>query len=66
MPDRENIVRHLRQDQAYPATREELYAECDNLSDFSKEDKGWFKEQLAKQPGKVYASADEVLADLNF
>ena len=47
--------------QKYPATYEELVMECDNLSDFSEEDKQWFKTHL---PMKTYKSAEEVIKSL--
>jgi hypothetical protein len=48
---------HLMNHQKYPATKAELVAECDNLSDFSEEDKKEFAEKL---PEGSYNSADEV------
>ncbi len=58
MKDIKNAISHLKTHQAYPATRAELIAECDNLSDFSTQDKEWFKNHL---PEKTYSSADEVI-----
>lgn len=52
---------HLKEHQKYPATRDELVAECDNLSDFSEEDKKWFMDKL---PEGTYESADAVLKAL--
>lgn len=49
---------HLKNHQKYPATKAELVAECNNLSDFSEEDK---KEFAAKLPGGTYNSADDVI-----
>ena len=54
-------VDHLKEHQKYPATKEELLKECDNLSDFSDEDKKWFGEHLTKEN---YESAEDVMADL--
>ena len=45
----------------WPATYEELVAECNNLSDFSAEDK---RELMEKLPKKTYNTADEVIAAL--
>lgn len=59
--DTKNALKHLKEHQKYPATSAELFAECDNLSDFSDEDKAWFKENL---PEGTYKSADEVVAAL--
>lgn len=61
LQDAENAKKHLKEHQEYPATKEELVAECDNLSDFSDEDKKWFTENL---PDKTYNSADEVIEAL--
>ena len=52
---------HLKNHQKYPATKAELVAECDGLSDFSEEDK---KEFASKLPGGTYNSADEVIQAL--
>jgi len=54
-------INHLRSDQAYPANKAQLLAECDNLSDFSEEDKKEFAEKL---PDRTYNSADEVISAL--
>ncbi len=61
MNDVKNAIHHLREHQEYPATKEELIAECDNLSDFSEADKKWFADNL---PDKTYNSADEVIKAL--
>ncbi|OGD87868.1 hypothetical protein A2870_01280 [Candidatus Curtissbacteria bacterium RIFCSPHIGHO2_01_FULL_41_11] len=52
---------HLKNHQKYPATKAELVAECDNLSDFSEEDKAEFTSKL---PGGTYDSADDVIRAL--
>ena len=52
---------HLKNHQKYPATKAELVAECDSLSDFSEEDK---KEFSSKLPGGTYNSADDVMKAL--
>jgi len=44
MQDKENAIDHLKSHQKYPATKAQLVAECNNLSDFSEEDKKEFKE----------------------
>ena len=44
----------------WPATYDELIAECNQLSDFSEEDRKEFMEKLPKD--KTYNSADEVIA----
>jgi hypothetical protein len=61
MNDVKNAIHHLEEHQQYPATKEEMVAECDNLSDFSDEDKKWFADNL---PDKTYKSADEVIKAL--
>jgi len=61
MENKEGALDHLKSHQSYPATKAELVAECDNLSDFSEEDKKEFTEKL---PDKSYNSADEVVEAL--
>ena len=55
------VMSHLKEHQKYPATKEELVAECNNLSDFSDEDKAEFSEKLADG---TYNSAEEVIKAL--
>jgi len=57
-------VDHLKTHQKYPATKAELVAECDNLSDFSEEDKKWFMENLPAEPEGGYKSAEDVMKAL--
>jgi hypothetical protein len=52
---------HLMNHQTYPATKAELVASCNDLSDFSAEDKKEFEQKI---PDKTYNSADEVIAAL--
>lgn len=54
-------IDHLKNHQTYPATKADLVAECNSLSDFSEEDKREFTENL---PDKTYNSADEVIQTL--
>lgn len=61
LQDTKNVIAHLRKHQNYPATKSELVAECNRLSDFSDADKKWFIENL---PEGTYNSADEVIATL--
>ncbi|MBI2337760.1 hypothetical protein HYU95_01115 [Candidatus Daviesbacteria bacterium] len=61
MQDTKGAIDHLRQHQTYPATKDELVKECNELSDFSKEDKEWFEKNL---PEGNYKSADDVIAAL--
>jgi len=62
MKDVANAKKHFSDHQKYPATKKEMVAECDNLSDFSDEDKKWFGENL---PEGTYDSADAVIKALN-
>ncbi len=59
--DKANAISHLKEHQSYPATKAELVAECNNLSDFSSADKDWFAANL---PEGTYNSADEVIKAL--
>ena len=52
---------HLMDHQSYPATKAQLVAECNNLADFSAEDKKEFEQKL---PDKTYNSAQEVMRAL--
>ncbi len=61
MKDMKNASMHLKQHQKYPATKEELVAECNMLSDFSDEDKKWFESNL---PEGTYKSAEDVMQAL--
>lgn len=54
-------IAHLKKHQMYPATKEELIKECNDLSDFSDQDKKWFSDNL---PDKTYKSAEEVMMAL--
>lgn len=61
MKDEANIETHLREHQEYPATREELIETCNQLDDFSAEDKKTFMDKL---PDGTYNSAEEVMMAL--
>lgn len=63
MKDIKNAIMHLKQHQKYPATKQELVAECNKLSDFSEEDKMWFEERL---PEGTYNSAEDVIKALGW
>ncbi len=63
MKDIKNAIDHLKTHQKYPATKEELVKECNNLSDFSEDDKKWFKEHLSEG---TYNSAEEVIKTLGW
>jgi len=62
MDDIKTVLHHIKEHQEYPATKEEMVAECDNLADFSEEDKKWFTKNL---PDGTYNSADEVIKALD-
>lgn len=61
MQDVQNAIEHLRKHQKYPATKAQLVAECQGLSDFSEADKEEFARKL---PEGTYNSAEEVVAAL--
>jgi len=61
MKDTKNAMKHLREHQSYPATKEELVLTCNSLADFSGDDKQWFSENL---PEGTYNSAEEVMKAL--
>ena len=63
MQNKGGAMDHLKNHQKYPATKADLVAECDGLSDFSKEDKKEFSSALAN---KTYNSADEVMQALGW
>ncbi|OGK17702.1 hypothetical protein A2866_05975 [Candidatus Roizmanbacteria bacterium RIFCSPHIGHO2_01_FULL_39_8] len=63
MKDMKGAMDHLKAHQKYPATYDELVKECNNLSDFSAEDKKQFMEML---PKKTYNSAEEVMEALGW
>ena len=54
---------HLKSHQSYPATRAELVRECNNLADYSAEDKKWFMDHLSEG---TYNSPDEVAKALGW
>lgn len=58
MQDIKNAVDHLKNHQTYPATKQDLMKACEDLKDFSSEDKQWFAEHL---PDGTYDSAQEVI-----
>ncbi|MEK7556943.1 MAG: DUF2795 domain-containing protein [Patescibacteria group bacterium] len=48
---------HLKEHVGYPATKADLVAACNGMSDFTAEDKKWFMDNL---PEGTYNSAEEV------
>ena len=63
MKNIKNAIDHLKTHQSYPATKQELVKTCNDLSDFSAEDKKWFEENL---PDKTYNSAQDVINALGW
>lgn len=63
MQDIKNAIEHLKTHQTYPATSQDLIKACEDLKDFSPEDKKWFMQNL---PDKTYDSADEVIKALGW
>lgn len=61
MQNIQDATDHLKTHQTYPATKAELVATCNSLSDFSEEDKKEFEENL---PEGNYESAEEVMKAL--
>lgn len=61
MKNMQGAVDHLKTHQKYPATKAQLVAECNNLSDFDESDKKWFMDTL---PEGNYNSAEEVMKAL--
>lgn len=63
MQDITKAMDHLKNHQTYPASKEDLVKECNNLSDFSEADKMWFEEHLTE---KIYNSAEDVMKELGW
>lgn len=57
MQKTDEVISHLKDHQEYPTDKEKLVAACNNLSDFSEEDKKEFADKL---PEGTYNSAEEV------
>ncbi len=63
MQNVKGAIDHFKTHQKYPATKAQLVAECNNLSDFSEEDK---KEFMRDFPEGTYGSAEEVMKALGW
>jgi hypothetical protein len=61
--DVKNAITHLREHQEFPATKTELVEVCNNLADFSGEDKQWFMKNL---PEGTYTSPEDVMRALGW
>ena len=57
MENTQGTIDHLKNHQEYPASKADLVAACNNLSDFSEADKAEFADKL---PDQTYNSAEEV------
>lgn len=63
LKDIKNAINHLKSHQTFPATKQELVETCNNLSDFSADDKKWFAKNI---PDKTYNSVEEVMNTLGW
>lgn len=63
MVNKAGAIDHLKNHQKFPTDKAKLMAECDNLSDFSPEDKAEFAAAL---PDRSYNSAGDVIAALGW
>jgi len=61
MENTQGVMEHLKGHQQYPATKADLVAACNSLSDFSPADK---EEFASKLPEGTYNSAEEVMKAL--
>jgi len=61
MENTQGTIDHLKTHQEYPASKADLVAACNNLSDFSEADKADFASKLSDQ---TYNSAEEVITAL--
>ncbi len=55
----ETSLEHLKNHVEYPASREEVVAACNSMSDVPTDDRDWFVNHL---PAGNYNNADEVLS----
>lgn len=63
MNDIKNAISHLKEHQTYPASKADLVKACNELSDFSEEDKKWFESKL---PEGNYNSSEDVIRALGW
>ena len=61
MQNKKGAIDHLNSHQSYPATKADLIKECNDLADFSAEDKAWFVQHL---PEGTYKTAADVIQAL--
>jgi hypothetical protein len=57
LADEKSFMTHLNEHNKWPATKAELVAQCNNLSDVNAADKKWFVEKL---PEGSYKGPEEV------
>jgi len=62
MQNNKGALEHIKDHQTYPASKKEIITACNDLSDFSDEDKAYFISHLDHD---TYNSAEEVLKDLH-
>lgn len=55
------MMDHIKSHNEYPATKVDLVAACNNMSEFSQDHKKWFEKAL---PTKTYNNANEVIKAL--
>ena len=56
-------IGHIRKHVDYPTTKGELVKACNNLADFSEEQKKWFERTL---PSRTYKNPSEVIKAIGF
>ncbi|MBI2074817.1 MAG: hypothetical protein HYT83_03220 [Candidatus Levybacteria bacterium] len=56
------VKSHLENDITYPASKADIIAACDGMSDVSKNEKKWLEDNL---PDKTYANAEEAKKAIN-
>lgn len=61
--DTAKAMEHIKNHISYPATAGDLKAACNNMSEFSDEDKKWVADKL---PEGTYNSAEEVIKALGW
>ena len=63
MQNQAAAVDHIKSHTNYPASKQDLVQACNNMSDFSEEDKEWFASNL---PEGQYSSSDDVMKALGW
>lgn len=59
--DKAKTIEHIKAHVGYPATRDQLVQACNNMSEFSAEDKAWFAKAL---PKGTFKTANDVIKAL--